>query len=157
MGNRLAAETKNSRKSTDGASNAFCTCSIDCWYSEYRRARPHPWPCDGCNGRDEGGRSSCCAKVRKTDTDPKSCQGIAATQQDSLRDALNHSKRAAVQSENAFFDPTMVSMLYFPEDHKYAIYVPLFVPISVPLAVALIREVKSFLGAVKGRAKVHAD
>jgi phosphatidylinositol glycan class S len=38
----------------------------------------------------------------------------------------------------------MVSMLYFPDEHKYAIYMPLFVPISVPLLVALHREIKNF-------------
>jgi len=53
-------------------------------------------------------------------------------------------KKAIELAESAFFDPTMVSMLYFPDEHKYAIYMPLFVPISVPLLVALHREIKSF-------------
>lgn len=46
-------------------------------------------------------------------------------------------------AEKAFFDPTMVSMLYFPNEHKYAIYMPLFVPISVPLIMAVIKSKKS--------------
>ncbi|CAG8467974.1 2534_t:CDS:2 [Funneliformis mosseae] len=58
--------------------------------------------------------------------------------------ALYHSKKAIELAESAFFDPTMVSMLYFPDEHKYAIYMPLFVPISVPLIVALFREIRSF-------------
>ncbi|GBC08692.1 hypothetical protein RclHR1_08300008 [Rhizophagus clarus] len=58
--------------------------------------------------------------------------------------ALYHSKKAIELAESAFFDPTMVSMLYFPDEHKYAIYMPLFVPISVPLLVALHREIKNF-------------
>lgn len=56
--------------------------------------------------------------------------------------ALEHSIEAVELAEKAFFDPTMVSMLYFPDEHKYAIYMPLFVPTSVPLIAALIKEIK---------------
>ncbi|CEI98339.1 hypothetical protein RMCBS344292_12448 [Rhizopus microsporus] len=56
--------------------------------------------------------------------------------------ALKHSIEAIELAEKAFFDPTMVSMLYFPDEHKYAIYMPLFVPTSVPLISALIKEIK---------------
>ncbi|RIA87016.1 phosphatidylinositol-glycan biosynthesis class S protein [Glomus cerebriforme] len=70
----------------------------------------------------------------------KSCKHLHNNQYDL---ALYHSKKAIELAESAFFDPTMVSMLYFPDEHKYAIYMPLFVPISVPLLVALQREVKS--------------
>ncbi|KAF9152855.1 hypothetical protein BG015_004594 [Linnemannia schmuckeri] len=59
-------------------------------------------------------------------------------------EALAASRDGLVKSETAFFDPTMVSMLYFPDEHKYAIYMPLFVPISVPLLMSLLREVKRF-------------
>ena len=34
----------------------------------------------------------------------------------------------------------MVSMLYFPDEHKYAIYTPLFGPLALPLLMALLRE-----------------
>jgi phosphatidylinositol glycan class S len=57
-------------------------------------------------------------------------------------EALAASRDGLVKSETAFFDPTMVSMLYFPDEHKYAIYMPLFVPISVPLLMSLLRELK---------------
>ncbi|KAI8084218.1 phosphatidylinositol-glycan biosynthesis class S protein [Gilbertella persicaria] len=56
--------------------------------------------------------------------------------------ALQNSIEAIELAEKAFFDPTMVSMLYFPDEHKYAIYMPLFVPISVPLMMALLKEIK---------------
>ncbi|OTF70532.1 GPI transamidase component PIG-S-like protein [Euroglyphus maynei] len=36
-------------------------------------------------------------------------------------------------SEQAFYDPSLLSLLYFPDDQKYAIYLPLFLPISIPL------------------------
>ncbi|KNC97334.1 GPI-anchor transamidase GPI17 [Spizellomyces punctatus DAOM BR117] len=58
--------------------------------------------------------------------------------------ASQHARDAFVSSEAAFFDPTMVSMLYFPDEHKYAVYMPLFVPISVPLLIAVIREIKGW-------------
>ncbi|KAG4105332.1 hypothetical protein H8356DRAFT_1634353 [Neocallimastix lanati (nom. inval.)] len=56
--------------------------------------------------------------------------------------AFVYSKNALIASEEAFFDPTMVSMLYFPDEHKYAVYMPLFLPISVPLALVLKEEFK---------------
>ncbi|KAG0339457.1 hypothetical protein BG004_006818 [Podila humilis] len=56
--------------------------------------------------------------------------------------ALARSRDGLVKAETAFFDPTMVSMLYFPDEHKYAIYMPLFVPISVPLVMVVLRELK---------------
>lgn len=36
----------------------------------------------------------------------------------------------------------MLALLYFPDEHKYAIYTPLFGPVAVPLIVALIKEIK---------------
>ena len=56
--------------------------------------------------------------------------------------SLAHSIRAVERAERAFFNPTMVSMLYFPDEHKYAIYMPLFVPTSMPLIMALVKEVR---------------
>lgn len=57
-------------------------------------------------------------------------------------EALQNSVQGIELAEKAFFDPTMVSMLYFPDEHKYAIYMPLFVPISVPLVMALLKQLK---------------
>ncbi|KAG9069664.1 hypothetical protein KI688_008986 [Linnemannia hyalina] len=69
----------------------------------------------------------------------RSCQHLSRQE---YVEALAASRDGLVKSETAFFDPTMVSMLYFPDEHKYAIYMPLFVPISVPLLMSLLREVK---------------
>ncbi|KAG0035105.1 hypothetical protein BGZ81_000659 [Podila clonocystis] len=67
--------------------------------------------------------------------------------------ALARSRDGLVKAETAFFDPTMVSMLYFPDEHKYAIYMPLFVPISVPLVMALLRELKKAKESKRAAAK----
>ncbi|KAF9433513.1 GPI transamidase component, partial [Entomortierella beljakovae] len=69
----------------------------------------------------------------------RSCQKLSEQQ---YVDALVASRDGLVKAETAFFDPTMVSMLYFPDEHKYAIYMPLFVPISVPLVLTVLRELK---------------
>ncbi|GAA5907864.1 hypothetical protein JCM5296_005805 [Sporobolomyces johnsonii] len=63
---------------------------------------------------------------------------------DSLALALQHASRALALSSRAYFDPSMLALLYFPDEHKYAVYTPLFGPVSVPLLVALIKEVKEW-------------
>ncbi|KAG9004009.1 GPI transamidase component [Tulasnella sp. JGI-2019a] len=74
----------------------------------------------------------------------------------SLEDMLKASAKASVHSSKAFFNPDMVAMLYFPAEHKYAVYTPLFAPIAVPLVVAAIREIKSWLARRReGRAKTE--
>ncbi|PVU94301.1 hypothetical protein BB561_002659 [Smittium simulii] len=45
-------------------------------------------------------------------------------------------------SSEAFFDPTMVGMVYFPIEHKYAIYTPLFLPLALPIISILIKMKK---------------
>lgn len=50
-----------------------------------------------------------------------------------LNEAHLMSKNALILAEEAFFDPDMVAMLYFPDDHKFAVYLPLFFPVIVPV------------------------
>ncbi|KAJ1549207.1 hypothetical protein HK405_007847 [Cladochytrium tenue] len=38
-------------------------------------------------------------------------------------------RRSVVAAESAFFDPTMVAMLYFPDEHRLAVFMPLFTPV----------------------------
>lgn len=54
--------------------------------------------------------------------------------------ALRWSNKALSMASRAFFNPGMLALLYFPAEHKYAVYTPLFASISVPLVVALIRD-----------------
>lgn len=76
-----------------------------------------------------------------------------ALSKESYVEALERSIEGVELAEKAFFDPTMVSMLYFPDEHKYAIYMPLFVPISVPLIMALLKQIK----ALKQQAKTKKE
>lgn len=56
---------------------------------------------------------------------------------DSLDIGYGLSSRAFIHSESAFYDPSLLSLLYFPEDQKYAIYFPLFLPVALQLVVDL--------------------
>lgn len=56
--------------------------------------------------------------------------------------ALEHARLAESHAEQAFFEPSMVGQVYFPDEHKVAVYVPLLGPMAVPLIMALLKEVK---------------
>ena len=56
--------------------------------------------------------------------------------------ALENARLAESHAERAFFDPSMVGQVYFPDEHKVAVYVPLLGPMAVPLAMAAIKELK---------------
>ncbi len=38
----------------------------------------------------------------------------------------------------------MVGQLYFPDEHKVAVYLPLLGPVSVPLIMGLLNEIKAW-------------
>lgn len=59
-----------------------------------------------------------------------------------LRSAFQASKEAATSSERAFFDPSLLHLLYFPDDQKFAIYIPLFLPLAVPILLSLAKIVR---------------
>jgi len=65
--------------------------------------------------------------------------------------ALQHSSLALESAEKAFFDDKMVSMLYFPDEHKYAVYTPLFGPLALPLLMALLRELQTMVKGWKAK------
>jgi phosphatidylinositol glycan class S len=48
-----------------------------------------------------------------------------------LEAAFHSSKKSFLSAEKAFYDDTLLALLYFPEDQKYAIYIPLFLPITI--------------------------
>ncbi|KAF2755289.1 beta-lactamase/transpeptidase-like protein [Pseudovirgaria hyperparasitica] len=59
--------------------------------------------------------------------------------------ALQHARIAETEAEKAFFERSMVGMVYFPDEHKVAVYLPLLGPVAVPLLMAGIKEVMSLL------------
>ena len=60
----------------------------------------------------------------------------------SLLDGYRASKQSYEEARAAFFDPTMTSMLYFPDEHILSVYAPLLLPIFVPLIVSLRRSIR---------------
>lgn len=62
---------------------------------------------------------------------------------------LSSVREAFSDSERAFFDKSMVGQVYFPDEHKVAVYLPLLGPIGVPLAVGLIKELKVMAAKIK--------
>jgi phosphatidylinositol glycan class S len=65
--------------------------------------------------------------------------------------ALENARVAEAEAEKAFFEPSMVGQVYFPDEHKVAVYVPLLGPMAVPLVMSAIKEVK---GWRQGKVKV---
>ena len=58
--------------------------------------------------------------------------------------ALKSSARALTLSSRAFFNPGMLALLYFPAEHKYAVYTPLFASVAAPLVGAVLREIAAW-------------
>ena len=59
-----------------------------------------------------------------------------------FKEALDHAKIAEAESERAFFEKSMVGQVYFPDEHKVAVYLPLLGPVGVPLIISLFKDVK---------------
>uniref|UniRef100_A0A3B3ZQL2 Uncharacterized protein n=1 Tax=Periophthalmus magnuspinnatus TaxID=409849 RepID=A0A3B3ZQL2_9GOBI len=69
---------------------------------------------------------------------------IAELEVGNLGLALQYSKEAILASEKAFFDPSLLHLLYFPDDQKFAIYIPLFLPMCVPIFLSLLKILSEF-------------
>lgn len=75
---------------------------------------------------------------------------------DDLRDgrfqsALEHARIAEAEAEKAFFERTMVGQVYFPDEHKVAVYLPLLGPVAVPLVMAALKELQSTVRGLLAR------
>ncbi|XP_075445382.1 GPI-anchor transamidase component PIGS [Ascaphus truei] len=66
-----------------------------------------------------------------------------------LESAFQASKQAITSSEKAFFDPSLIHLLYFPDDQKFAIYIPLFLPMAVPILLSLLKIAKEYKSSKK--------
>lgn len=74
-----------------------------------------------------------------------------------LRALLDLHHSAELLSSRAFFNPAMLGQLYFPDEHKYAVYTPLFGPLAMPLLVAAIRLIKERRARSKKEAKNKSE
>jgi len=71
---------------------------------------------------------------------PDPSQVFASSRESTIK-ILLHSAQALTLASRAFFNPGMLALLYFPAEHKYAVYTPLFASVAVPLLAAVGREV----------------
>lgn len=62
---------------------------------------------------------------------------IEEASQGNLEAAQGHAIEAFKSSEIAFHHPKNLKQLYFPDDQKYAIYIPLFLPVGIPVLLSL--------------------
>ncbi|KAL9605167.1 MAG: hypothetical protein Q9219_000101 [cf. Caloplaca sp. 3 TL-2023] len=56
--------------------------------------------------------------------------------------ALDNAKTAETAAERGFFEKSMVGQVYFPDEHKVAVYLPLLGPVGVPLVMSALKEVR---------------
>ncbi|XP_054857388.1 GPI transamidase component PIG-S [Eublepharis macularius] len=71
-----------------------------------------------------------------------------------LESAFQASKEAVMSSERAFFDPSLLHLLYFPDDQKFAIYIPLFLPMAVPILLSLVKILREARQSKKDSTKM---
>ena len=69
-------------------------------------------------------------------------------------EGLFHARMAEEEAERAFFEKSMVGQLYFPDEHKIAVYLPLLGPVGVPLVLGLVNELRNWIKRRKQRAQV---
>lgn len=68
--------------------------------------------------------------------------------------ALDTARVAEKEAEKSFFEKSMVGQVYFPDEHKIAVYLPLLGPIGVPLVLGLVKECKRLIRDLKQRRSV---
>lgn len=69
-----------------------------------------------------------------------SLQAVYGSAHVSLAETFANSAQAFGLASRAFFNPGMLALLYFPAEHTYAVYTPLFASALIPLMVAALRE-----------------
>ncbi|KAJ7309071.1 hypothetical protein JRQ81_008365 [Phrynocephalus forsythii] len=81
-------------------------------------------------------------------------EALRELEQGHLASAFRASKAAVTSSERAFFDPSLLHLLYFPDDQKFAIYIPLFLPMAVPIVLSLVKIFRESRQSRKEQLKV---
>ncbi len=68
----------------------------------------------------------------------KACDGLGG------QEGLENARIAEEAAEKAFFEKSMVGQVYFPDEHKVAVYMPLLGPVAVPLVMSLVKEAQAW-------------
>ncbi|PWN30220.1 hypothetical protein BDZ90DRAFT_7243 [Jaminaea rosea] len=89
-------------------------------------------------------------------TSPASSSSNSLSPPRSLRSCFSLSSLAERHAGEAFHHHRMVGLLYFPAEHTWAVYTPLFGPLIVPLVLAGAREMKLWAQRRKRRRRATA-
>ncbi|CAG8978835.1 hypothetical protein HYALB_00008490 [Hymenoscyphus albidus] len=68
----------------------------------------------------------------------QACEGLGG------KEGLENARIAEEAAEKAFFEKSMVGQVYFPDEHKIAVYMPLLGPVGVPLVMGVLKEFKAW-------------
>ncbi|KAH0560051.1 hypothetical protein GP486_003430 [Trichoglossum hirsutum] len=66
----------------------------------------------------------------------------ASLREGQFQRALENARIAEAEAERGFFEKSMVGQVYFPDEHKVAVYLPLLGPVGVPLVIWAAKEIK---------------
>jgi phosphatidylinositol glycan class S len=77
-------------------------------------------------------------------------ESVNHAQTGQLKEAFAYSQSSRSSGEKAFFDNSLLALLYFPEDQKYAIYIPLFLPIAFSFFSSFLPFIQKGLAKVRG-------
>ena len=66
-----------------------------------------------------------------------------------FRAAMDYARIAEAEAEKGFFEKSMVGQVYFPDEHKVAVYLPLLGPVGVPLVMSALKEIKRTWNIIK--------
>ena len=78
-------------------------------------------------------------------------ESCRALREGRFTDALKYAKIAETAAERGFFEKSMVGQVYFPDEHKVAVYLPLLGPVGVPLVMSALKEVGQIWTARRSR------
>jgi phosphatidylinositol glycan class S len=67
----------------------------------------------------------------------KSCVKLVVSRR--LIQAFEQATITTKLSESAFFHPSLLGKLYFPDEHKYAVYLPLLLPTFLPVIIGTVK------------------
>lgn len=73
-----------------------------------------------------------------------------------IHGAVKFAREAFIAAEKAFNDPSLLELLYFPEEQKYAIYIPLYLPICIPVIFSF-AVFKKYLPSKKKKEEAAAE
>lgn len=69
-----------------------------------------------------------------------------------LYSAVKLSAKTAQQAEDAFYHPSLMGKMYFPEEHKYAVYMPLLLPTLLPIVIGILKVTSAALKSCRAGA-----